>query len=923
MSRTSGRSLWLLLVAVVATMSIAVPASATAAAPAASSVVAVADSATVSGSVTTSGSGAPIAGAWIAFLRARDLTLAAQSVANGDGVYTAEVKAGEYFLYLIDPAGSHATGFWGAPDAIRVVAGQAATADPTMNLSTGSVSGVVSDDVSGSPIAGAWAIALSAGGAPEVAARTDASGRFTLAGLRVGPHRIAYLDPTGTHISEFYPDARDAISSSEVIVATGADTTANVSLARQSLGPAFLALRGTVTESVSGTALPGVIVIAQRASDYRLAGAALTSASGRYRVNVSSGSYVLAFLDPTGRHEMEWHADQPYNSMGAAAPVSAPSTTDATLNPTTGSLGGTVVDDPTGDPIKDAWVLAIGSTGQIRGTRTEADGDFSMSGLPVGTYRAAVVDAVGGRLLEYWDDSSDYEGAEAFVVTPSSAPQVVAGLSAPPPPGLMESTVGWWDVSTGLLPNGDLPDLSGNGNDLILRPGVAPAVGPALVTPDPVRGRNLFSPGWDDMYLDTPAPATDIAGIDVSWEGDLGRVLAISSGELVNWIAHQGSTTNGTFAWAVGIVIETGQVIVARSGDGTNVTTVTSSAAFPAGPQRGAVTVDAVSGELRLYRQAFGAPVEAFDLPYTDASWELIDTVQGGGPLALYDSAAPIRHSSSMQLDAVDWDFAEGWFKALYRLRVRDQATGVDAAYLDVDQIPEEPTWGIETALPPVGSVTKAKVTDFAGRVGETWTIHNYMTTSYPIVIVDHPSLVFGNGSYAEAPAVDGAWNLSDSSDLSVWVVYGTTRVGGHSTLFPLVARRDRAYPAPGWQLSGVTNDDVGARGIVADGSALGWSNPPPVREGATTISGFQVDRATDTIESFTDGISLGAPSDIGELGSLSNPDAPLRVASFSDDGHGSGSFAFMGLAIFDRTLTPEEIARLPYEFGLVAAPPG
>ena len=69
------------------------------------------------------------------------------------------------------------------------------------------------------------------------------------------------------------------------------------------------------------------------------------------------------------------------------------------------------------------------------------------------------------------------------------------------------------------------PHLTGAGRDLALREGFEPSYPPALLVPDPARGRHLFSPGWDDMYLDTTDPAVPIAGIDVAWDGDLDRVL--------------------------------------------------------------------------------------------------------------------------------------------------------------------------------------------------------------------------------------------------------------------------------------------------------------------------------------------------------------------------------------------------------------
>lgn len=886
---------------------------------------------TVVGAVTTTGTGDAVPGAWVALLRTRDLSLVSEVVADAGGSFSAEVEPGRYFLYLIDPSGRHATGFSGTPDQVSVTAGAVTAVAPTMALTTGSVTGIVTDALTHSPVAGAWAIALNGtNGMPEVGVMADSSGRYSLPELRTGRHRIVYLDPTATHSTVFSGGSPDAAGATPIDVTAGATTAADVAMPRQSAPLAFASLRGTVTEAGTTRALGGVLVIALRTTNYSLAGAAVTASNGRYRVNLQpGGSYKVAFIDTAGAHDMEWHQDRPYDAMASAASVTAPSTANAALDPDTGSLGGTVVDDETGAPIAGAWVLAIGATGSVRGAVTDAVGAYEVTGLPVGTYRAAVIDTVGHRALEYWNDSPDYLGADSFTITPSAEAAVDAGLSEPGPTPLLDDAVGWWNASSGLLADGSLPDLTGRGNDLTLHPGTDPATGPALVAPDPTRGRNLFSPGWDDMYLDTPDPETPVTAVDLAWEGDLGRVLTIDPGEQVNWLAHQGSTDDGTFSWAVGIVVATGQVTVARSTDGTTISSVTTAAAFPAGNQRGAVTVDPDTGDLTVYRQDFNAPVDDFDLPYTDPSWVVVDSVAGTGPLALLDSAAPIRHSSSMAPDRIDGDRAEGWFRALYRMRARDHVQGAAVAYFDVDRIADVPAWYVESGLPPVGGVEDAKATDITGRAGETWTIHDYMTTSYPIVVVDHPSLVFGNGSYAEAPVDDESFDLADGTDLSVWIVYAAPRVGGHSAASALVAFKDQGWASPGWRISGATSYTDGPRGTVADGTSAATNDAPAITEGATSISGFQLDRTpaepgtpedalTDTLRSYTDGVTMGYPTPTDALGSLSNPGAHLRVASYSDDGHATASFAFIGLAVFHRILTEDEIARLPAEFGLI-----
>jgi len=581
-------------------------------------------------------------------------------------------------------------------------------------------------------------------------------------------------------------------------------------------------------------------------------------------------------------------------------------------------MGGTVVASATGDPIADAWVLAIGATGDLRGTLTDEGGGFALADLPVGQYRAAVVDAVGGRSVEYWDDSADYAGATDFMVEAAATSTIDSALAAPTAPNVLDSAIGSWNAASGLLPNGDLPDLTGNGHDMALLEGYAPSYPPALIEPDPARGRHLFSPGWDDMYLDTPDGETPVTGVDVAWEGDGDQVVAVAAWKDLNWLVHQGSDINGSAAWGVGIRRSTGQVVVARSSDGQQVTLASSNEPFPAGQQRGAVTVDPASGVLTLYRQDFDRPLEDFDLPYSDPAWEVVDVVPGTGPVALHDSVAPIRHSAAHPRDRLGDSTAEGWFKSLYRMRVRDLPDGAAVAYLDVALLPLEPTWFTEPGLPPLTPGlpdASARSTSFPGRAQDTWTIHNYMTWSYPILVVDRPYVLFGNHSYGSlGPAA--ALGLEPGQEFSVWIAYSFPRVGAGGGPYVAVKDWSPAATTPGWALL-TSPYFAGPSAMVSDGTAVAYDPSPAVSDSYLNVSGFQYDASADTVQSFANAATSGPPVSLGSLGDWFNSSAALTVAGYSDDVMSGPSFAFAGMAVFDRVLTPDEIERLPVEFGL------
>ncbi len=389
----------------------------------------------VSGTVTESGSGDPLAGAWVAVLRTSDFSIAAGVVADGSGNFEAPVAAGSYYLYVVDPSGAHTAGFHGAPATVTVTAGNTTDVDPQMVSLRGAVAGTVTEAGSGTPIGGAWVIGINATtGATQRGAVANGAGQYNIAGLAAGSYRPVFVDPTGAHASRYFPNSVDFLGATSLAVTAGASTAANVALPAQSTTPGPATLSGTVREAGTNATLAGVFVVALRASDFRNAGGAVTNGSGLYSLNVAAGDYKLAFIDSTGLHNMEWHDNQPNTGLATATSVTAPAVTDAALDANTGSMAGTITDDPSGNPLVGAWVVAIGPTGAIAGGAvTSGAGTYTIAGLPPGTYRATIVDPNGGRRQEYHNNSPDYAGSTPITVTAAGTATINAALAFAPP----------------------------------------------------------------------------------------------------------------------------------------------------------------------------------------------------------------------------------------------------------------------------------------------------------------------------------------------------------------------------------------------------------------------------------------------------------------------------------------------------------
>lgn len=382
----------------------------------------------ISGTVRETGTLTPQVGSWVAILRTSDFSLAAGTVTDGNGDYSAQLPPGTYFVYVIDPSGAHVAGFFGPPTTITVNAGQMTDVDPVRASTRGRITGTITESPSGTPIGGALAVALTSAGGFEGGAVANGSGAYDLAGLPTGNHYVGFIDPNGNHATRFFPNSPSVPAASLVNVTAGGNTTTNVGLPVQTGSGTGATLSGTITETGTGTPLSGVWVLALNAADFRMAKMAITNGSGNYSMNVAGGGYMVSFVDPTGLHAIEWHNNQPATNLGGATTVTAPSVVTAQLDRTTGSITGTITTDPGGTPISGAWALAIGPNGPAGGAITAGNGTYTINGLPVGTYRIAFVDTSGTRLTEYFDNATTFEAATPFSVTAGGSTTKNAGL---------------------------------------------------------------------------------------------------------------------------------------------------------------------------------------------------------------------------------------------------------------------------------------------------------------------------------------------------------------------------------------------------------------------------------------------------------------------------------------------------------------
>lgn len=308
-------------------------------------------------------------------------------------------------------------------------------------LAVGTITGVVTDEVSGVPVADGWVLAIGAHGS-LTGAVTAVDGAYSMA-VPSGPSRVEVLDPSGRHTGELF-DGRalgDFEGASPVAVGAGALVTVSAALAPA--GPTG-SIAGSVTRDGTGASVGGAWVVALDAAAGTVRGGAVASGSGAYTIGgLPAGSYKLAVLDPAGAHAFEFQRDRADFSLADRTAVTAGRVTTVDVGlaprpappPPTATIRGALSDAVSGAPVAGGWVVAIRIDGFLAGgVATAADGSYTLA-VPPGQYRVELLDPSGRHTGEFFDGRAlgDYSGA-AVVAANAGAPVTVSAALAPAGP---------------------------------------------------------------------------------------------------------------------------------------------------------------------------------------------------------------------------------------------------------------------------------------------------------------------------------------------------------------------------------------------------------------------------------------------------------------------------------------------------------
>jgi protocatechuate 3,4-dioxygenase beta subunit len=304
----------------------------------------------ISGQVTDAISTLPVSGATVRVFA--NNTLIASATTNGAGNYTIDGLDPTSYVVTASAA-TYQTGVTGA----IVQAAQTSTVNFALQSTPGTISGTVTDAFTGLPVEGVL-IQVNNNGIPVYSTETDASGNYTIADVSPGSYVVLAEE-------EIYQTGIVG-----AIVRAGQTSTVNFSL---ELDPEVVS--GTVTDANTGLPIGGAAV------ELNVNGvpvfSTLTDVLGNYLLTgVAPGAYVV-------------HAHAANYQTGVTAVLVQEgeiSTVNFALEPSPGTLSGTVTDANTASPIRGAIIEVNLNNNPVYLAVTDASGNYNITGVAPGTY---------------------------------------------------------------------------------------------------------------------------------------------------------------------------------------------------------------------------------------------------------------------------------------------------------------------------------------------------------------------------------------------------------------------------------------------------------------------------------------------------------------------------------------------------------
>jgi hypothetical protein len=253
---------------------------------------------------------------------------------------------------------------------------------------------------------------------------TDTNGVYAILGLPAGTYRVEFEDYNGQYVGEYYNDAADLDSATDIAVAAGATVgNINASLARA----ASIAGRVTAPNGVTPLADVDVMAYTFDGSWWNVEGWDSTDTNGEYRLTgLAAGTYRVGFADNSGLYLDEYYHNA--TSLDTATDVIVPASTDVTgINESltrAARILGTVRAADTQAGLADVPVSAfrfeVGSWNYKGETDTDGTGSYVLGGLAETGLYAVVSYPLSGPYVGQWYNgvpAEEYNGGPPAGVT--------------------------------------------------------------------------------------------------------------------------------------------------------------------------------------------------------------------------------------------------------------------------------------------------------------------------------------------------------------------------------------------------------------------------------------------------------------------------------------------------------------------------
>jgi Cellulase (glycosyl hydrolase family 5)/PKD domain/IPT/TIG domain/Carboxypeptidase regulatory-like domain/Putative Ig domain len=222
----------------------------------------------------------------------------------------------------------------------------------------------------------------------ERCATTNADGDYTVSSLPTGVYTVAFSSFSGPYAPQYYEN-KVAFNEAQPVSVTAGMLTPNINAAMQLGGE----ITGKVTDANTKAAVSGVEVCASPVGS-GIGGCTTTDANGEYALTkLAADEYRVEFVPESASAQK--YLRQYYNSKATYAEanlvsVSAGATTseiNAALH-VGGEVSGAVTKAETDAALAGIGVCAFENSGEFfeRCTNTNASGEYSVVGLPTGSY---------------------------------------------------------------------------------------------------------------------------------------------------------------------------------------------------------------------------------------------------------------------------------------------------------------------------------------------------------------------------------------------------------------------------------------------------------------------------------------------------------------------------------------------------------